>query len=263
MYSRDWILTFSLVLLMVPTAGAVPKDPAPGTVSCKCKCQYVDRLRQTIAQPKVVGSLGKWSGTRTSCQAYTGSSCTVIHEDGSKVDGKLDKCNTHVHKKRPPLRPALKATPMRAAPSAPSVRRDPRTKSFGTWAPIKKSAPAKEKMSEEKCLRQLSGTIKRMGIKPDRKTYSTARRYCAKGDLRGAINVIKQGKPATVRNQKCTNPRPQICTREYRPVCATKDTGVRCITTPCQSTEEITYATGCTACADPKVSHYRLGKCKQ
>jgi len=69
---------------------------------------------------------------------------------------------------------------------------------------------------------------------------------------------VTQTKPIT----QCTNPRPEVCTREYRPVCATKDTGIRCVTTPCPSTEEVTYATGCTACADPKVSHYRPGKCK-
>ena len=60
---------------------------------------------------------------------------------------------------------------------------------------------------------------------------------------------------------QCMNPRPEICTREYNPVCATKDNGVRCVTTPCPSTEEKTYATGCTACSDPQVIHYQPGKC--
>ena len=49
----------------------------------------------------------------------------------------------------------------------------------------------------------------------------------------------------------CTEPRPQICTREYRPVCATLADG---------STK--TYATGCTACSDPKVSGYRDLACE-
>ena len=61
----------------------------------------------------------------------------------------------------------------------------------------------------------------------------------------------------------CESPRPQICTREYNPVCAVKDTGVRCVTTPCPSAEEVTYATGCTACADPKVLRHRLGACEE
>ena len=66
-------------------------------------------------------------------------------------------------------------------------------------------------------------------------------------------------KPAVFK--KCTDPRPQMCTREYRPVCASKDTGVRCVTTPCPSAENKTYATGCTACADPKVHGYVAGAC--
>jgi len=49
----------------------------------------------------------------------------------------------------------------------------------------------------------------------------------------------------------CTDPRPQICTREYRPVCANLSDG---------STK--TYATGCTACSDPKVSGYRDLACE-
>jgi len=49
---------------------------------------------------------------------------------------------------------------------------------------------------------------------------------------------------------RCTDPRPQICTREYRPVCATLKGGIK-----------KTYATGCTACADSKVYDYTPGAC--
>jgi len=59
----------------------------------------------------------------------------------------------------------------------------------------------------------------------------------------------------------CTDPRPQVCTMEYAPVCATRDTGVRCITTPCPSTEQRTYSTGCNACSDDKVSGWVQGAC--
>jgi hypothetical protein len=59
----------------------------------------------------------------------------------------------------------------------------------------------------------------------------------------------------------CRMPRPEICTREYRPVCARVDTGKRCVTTPCDSSVEETRPTGCTACADPKVLGYRPGAC--
>jgi len=60
----------------------------------------------------------------------------------------------------------------------------------------------------------------------------------------------------------CKEPRSEICTREYRPVCATRDTGVRCVTTPCPATEIKTYSNACTACSDPKVLGYRVGSCE-
>ncbi|MFO1387663.1 hypothetical protein [Cellvibrio sp.] len=59
----------------------------------------------------------------------------------------------------------------------------------------------------------------------------------------------------------CPENRPQLCTREYLPVCATRDTGVRCITAPCPSSEQLTYGNACTACADSKVLEYRSGSC--
>ena len=60
----------------------------------------------------------------------------------------------------------------------------------------------------------------------------------------------------------CKGPRPEICTNEYEPVCAQKDTGIRCVTTPCPATEEVTYPNACTACADSKVSGYIPGACE-
>jgi hypothetical protein len=49
----------------------------------------------------------------------------------------------------------------------------------------------------------------------------------------------------------CEKPRPQICTREYDPVCARlQDGSVK------------TYATGCTSCSDEKVVSYRKGACE-
>ncbi len=73
-----------------------------------------------------------------------------------------------------------------------------------------------------------------------------------------------QPEPAPTTDQhvvNCPEQRPEICTREYRPVCATRDTGVRCVTTPCPSTEQRTYSNGCSACADEKVISYRLDAC--
>ena len=55
---------------------------------------------------------------------------------------------------------------------------------------------------------------------------------------------------------ECKSPRPEACTREYKPVCAQKDTGVRCVTTPCPSTEKVTASNACTACSDPNILGY-------
>jgi hypothetical protein len=48
----------------------------------------------------------------------------------------------------------------------------------------------------------------------------------------------------------CTEPRPQVCTQDYRPVCALlQDGGLK------------TYSNGCSACSDPAVTGYREGVC--
>jgi hypothetical protein len=60
---------------------------------------------------------------------------------------------------------------------------------------------------------------------------------------------------------ECVDPRPELCTQDYRPVCGLRDTGIRCVTTPCDSTEWKTYSNGCTACSDPDVERYRPGAC--
>ena len=55
---------------------------------------------------------------------------------------------------------------------------------------------------------------------------------------------------------ECKASRPEVCTKEYKPVCAQKDTGVRCVTTPCPSTEKVTASNACTACSDPNIVGY-------
>lgn len=50
----------------------------------------------------------------------------------------------------------------------------------------------------------------------------------------------------------CTEPRPQVCTQDYRPVCAMLQDGTF-----------KTYSNGCNACSDPAVTDYREGACEQ
>jgi len=69
----------------------------------------------------------------------------------------------------------------------------------------------------------------------------------------------EQRAPETV---ACLDPRSSICTQDYRPVCGLRDTGIRCVTTPCDSTEWKTYSNACTACSDPSVERYRPGACE-
>jgi len=53
------------------------------------------------------------------------------------------------------------------------------------------------------------------------------------------------------RELACKEPRPEICTMEYLPVCGL-------------SSDEFdkTYASACTACSNPQVNGYRKGACK-
>jgi hypothetical protein len=48
---------------------------------------------------------------------------------------------------------------------------------------------------------------------------------------------------------------------EYMPVCGIRDTGIPCVTTPCDSTERVEYPNACNACGDPEVIGYVLGQC--
>lgn len=53
----------------------------------------------------------------------------------------------------------------------------------------------------------------------------------------------------------------EICTLEFDPVCGRKDTGIRCITTPCDSSEDISYSNICHLEAD-KAEFLYQGSCK-
>ena len=49
----------------------------------------------------------------------------------------------------------------------------------------------------------------------------------------------------------CKEPRPQVCTQDYRPVCALLQDG-----------SFKTFSNGCNACSDPAVTGYREGACE-
>jgi len=61
------------------------------------------------------------------------------------------------------------------------------------------------------------------------------------------ISTSSLQKPSPI---KCTDPRPQLCTMDYQPVCAKKSDGTY-----------KTYANGCGACSDPDVIEYLAGEC--
>ncbi|WP_372861621.1 hypothetical protein [Spongiibacter sp.] len=60
----------------------------------------------------------------------------------------------------------------------------------------------------------------------------------------------------------CEQPRPQRCTREYRPVCGHVDTGMRCLTQDCTANTHQSYGNACSACADQRVIGYEQGSCE-
>ncbi|MBS3104091.1 hypothetical protein J4222_03945 [Candidatus Woesearchaeota archaeon] len=61
---------------------------------------------------------------------------------------------------------------------------------------------------------------------------------------------------------QCPDEKPEVCTADYRPVCALKDNGLRCIKAPCQSFDAVTMGNDCTACGDAEVFGYYPGECE-
>ena len=61
----------------------------------------------------------------------------------------------------------------------------------------------------------------------------------------------------------CSDPRPQICTMDYVPVCALRVTDTRCIAAPCSSGDWVQYPNACSACADKQVRGYLKGECQE
>lgn len=67
--------------------------------------------------------------------------------------------------------------------------------------------------------------------------------------------------PEQLVETQCQDPRPEVCTFQYQPVCALVDTGTRCVTTPCPASEWKTMSNACTACSNLDVMAYREGAC--
>lgn len=63
------------------------------------------------------------------------------------------------------------------------------------------------------------------------------------------------------KRSECPAKRPEMCTQQYQPVCATVDTGIRCIKAPCPSGEQKEFSNWCVACTNPKVTGYVDGPC--
>ena len=62
-------------------------------------------------------------------------------------------------------------------------------------------------------------------------------------------NALEAESDASV---QCSEPRPMVCTMEYRPVCATLVSG-----------DTATYPSGCNACADIVVKSWTDGPCEE
>ena len=73
--------------------------------------------------------------------------------------------------------------------------------------------------------------------------------------LMGCAAVTEEQQSTLRENKKliiCTDPRPEVCTMDYRPVCGERKDG-----------SLKTYANGCNACSDHEVIEYIEGECRE
>lgn len=91
----------------------------------------------------------------------------------------------------------------------------------------------------------------------DMKSWSMRTRWPAVAVLLSATTACAAPSPAEPETSTgsdlvtCAEPRPEVCTMQYEPVCARLGDG--------EGAEWKTYPSGCTACGDAEVSAYRPG----
>jgi len=70
--------------------------------------------------------------------------------------------------------------------------------------------------------------------------------------LLGGCAATTADTKSPVKLQDCEEPRPQVCTMDYRPVCASLSDG-----------SSKTFSNGCSACADSRVEGWHDGACAE
>lgn len=88
--------------------------------------------------------------------------------------------------------------------------------------------------------------------------------------LVSACSAFKDSSEGTTGFFQCKSPRPEMCTREYRPVCGHIDTRIEtpneskthCASEPCPTDKHQTFGNSCSACANPAVMGYEEGSCE-
>ncbi|MEE4298278.1 MAG: hypothetical protein V2J24_02450 [Pseudomonadales bacterium] len=85
---------------------------------------------------------------------------------------------------------------------------------------------------------------------------------CAARDSAPGMGTDEAALRARSDFETCNEPRPEICTLEYVPVCALRRTELECGTEPCDAVfERVTKSNRCTACADGEVLGWIPGAC--
>lgn len=90
---------------------------------------------------------------------------------------------------------------------------------------------------------------------------------CLLAGCAGAVPAPDDGVDAGTLRQRdgftdCAEPRPEICTQEYVPVCGLRATTMECVAAPCEGAfERVTKSNRCMACADAEVVGWVPGAC--